>query len=73
MLTNYPIDRALVAERQRGRLAQAERVRRTRLSRGPRHTRRSTTWRRFAAWLLGASTQSRETARTATATPSASP
>jgi hypothetical protein len=63
-LTNYPFDRALVAERQRDRLDHAERMRRTRRRRGPRETRRSTARSRFTSWLLGPSTQRRRAAAT---------
>ena len=64
ILTNYPFDRELVAERQRDRLDNAERMRRTRRSREPRQIRRSTTRSRFTSWLLGPSTQRRGAAAT---------
>jgi hypothetical protein len=53
ILTNYPFDRALVAERQRDQLDHPERMRRTRRARGTRQTRPSTARSRFASWLLG--------------------
>jgi hypothetical protein len=64
MLTNYPFNRALVAERQRDRLNHAERMQQTRRNRRPRQTRRSTTRWSLASWLLGPSTQSRGAAGT---------
>jgi hypothetical protein len=63
-LTNYPFDRALVAECQRDRLDHVERMRGTRRRRGPRETRRSTTRSRFTSWLLGLSTLRRRAAAT---------
>ena len=60
MLTNYPIDRALVAERQRERLGYADRTRRTRGTRGGNPTLPSTTRWRFTSWLLGRSLQRRD-------------
>jgi hypothetical protein len=60
-LTNYPFDRALVAQRQRDRLDDAERVRHTRQHQsGP--ARPPTTRRSFTNWLRGSSTQSRRAA-----------
>lgn len=50
-LTNYPLDRALVAERQRNLLADAERIRRARLSRPPRASRLSTLRWKLSSWL----------------------
>jgi hypothetical protein len=55
ILTNYPFDRALVAERQRNRLAHSERMRRAERSREPRPTRRLTARWSFTSWLRGAS------------------
>ena len=57
MLTNYPFDSALVAERQRERLDHIERMPRPRRSRGPRHSRRSMSRWSFAGWLFGPSRQ----------------
>ena len=73
ILTNYPFNRALVAERQRDPLEHAERIRRTRRGRGPRQTRQSTTRSRFASWLRGHSAQHRGAAGTATAAPGTHP
>jgi hypothetical protein len=73
ILTNYPFDRALVAERQRDLLDHAGRMRRTRRGRGPRQTRPSTTRSKFASWLLGHSAQHRGAAGTVTAAPSTRP
>ena len=70
MLTNYPINRALVAERQRERLGYAERTRRIRGTRGGSPTLPSTTRWRFTSWLLGRSLQSRGTRKPATTAPS---
>lgn len=50
-LTNYPLDRALVAERQRNLLADAEGIRRARLSRPPRPSRLSTLRWKLSSWL----------------------
>ena len=51
MLTNYPLNRELVAERQRKRLEYAERVPRARLGRSPRPTRFSTLRWKLSSWL----------------------
>ena len=60
-LTNYPLDRALVAQRQSDRLNDAERIRRTRPHQsGP--TRRSAARRSFTSWLRGRAPQSRRAA-----------
>ena len=52
MLTNYPIDHALVAERQRDTLDHAERRRRSRGSRR-RQSRLSKTPVALRSWLIG--------------------
>ena len=67
ILTNYPFDRALVAERQRDQLDHAERMRRTGRSRGSKPTRRSTTRWRFTGWPRGPAAESRRAVATATA------
>jgi hypothetical protein len=71
ILTNYPFDRELVAERQRDRLAHSERMRRTEWSRGPRPTRRPR-WS-FTSRLRGVATQSRGAATTQSAALSTCP
>jgi hypothetical protein len=67
ILTNYPFDRALVAERRRDPLGHPELIRRTRRGRGPRQTRPSRAKSRFASWLLGHAAQNRGAAGTSTA------
>jgi hypothetical protein len=67
ILTNYPFDRALVAERQRERLAEVQQIRRTGRHRGPGQKRTPTNPRSFITWLRGPATQSRGAAGIATA------
>jgi hypothetical protein len=59
MLTNYPIDRELVAQRQRKRLEYAERTRRSRRIRKSDPSRSATAPWSFTSWLLGRTTQRR--------------
>jgi hypothetical protein len=71
ILTNYPFDRALVAERRRDPLDHAEPMRRT--SRGPRPIRLFMTRSRFASWLRARSARHRGAAGTGTAAPGTHP
>ncbi len=73
ILTNYPFDRALVAERRRYPLDHAEPMRRTSRGRGPTQPRLSTTRLRFGSWLRGRSAQHRGTAGIGTAAPGTRP
>jgi hypothetical protein len=67
MLTNYPLNRALVAERQRDQRDHAERARRARQGRPTKPPRFSTfTWK-LAPWLLHAITRRSEATGPATA------
>jgi hypothetical protein len=59
ILTNYPFDRALVAERRRDPLDHAEPMRRTSRERWPTQTRLSTTRSSFASWLRALSARHR--------------
>lgn len=67
MLTNYPFNRELVAQRQRERFEHAQRSGRSQRTRASRTTWPATGWT-FASWLLGRSTQSGRTPKQATAT-----
>jgi hypothetical protein len=67
MLTNYPFNRELVAERQRNRLEHPERVPRGRLGRPPRAARFSTADRTWVSWLLRPSSRRRRNTGPATA------
>jgi len=69
MLTNYEITRALVGERQRDLLNDAEHTRRTRLRHRPSQTRRSTARLRSASWLVRPSARRGGATRTAAAEP----
>ena len=59
MLTNYPFNRELVAERQRKRLEHAEPVPRAPLDRPPRPTRFPTAVGTWVSWLLRPSSRRR--------------
>jgi hypothetical protein len=52
MLTNYPLNRELVAERQRKRRGYASRAPRAPLGRPPRPTRISAAEGTWVSWLL---------------------
>ena len=67
MLTNYPLDRALVAERQRDQRADAERRRRARPSRPSRPSRLSSLRWRLPSWLPRPSTRRGDATGAATA------
>jgi hypothetical protein len=73
MLTSYEITHALVAERQRDLLADAEHERRARPSRRQRLTWRSTLRSGFARELLRSSTRLGDATRTATRTVTSEP
>jgi hypothetical protein len=67
MLTNYPLDRELVAARQRERHQHAERARRAREGRPTRPSRFTTfTWK-LPPWLLHPTTRRGEATGPATA------
>jgi hypothetical protein len=72
-LTNYPFDRALVAERQRDRPAHSEQMRRTGRHRGPGQKRHPTTRSRFASWLRGPAPRSHRAAPSQTTAASTRP
>ena len=66
-LTNYPLDRELVAERQRKRLEDAEPVRRAPGGHPPRPTRFSTAQGTWVSWLPRPSSRRRGNTGPATA------
>jgi hypothetical protein len=67
MLTNYPLNRELVAERRRNRLQHAEPGPCAPLDRPPRPTRSSTADGTWVSWLLRPSSRRRRNTGPATA------